>query len=144
MRCIACKLCNKAGSVPAFKDLDKIPVNIRAESRELYPTMGMDIGMAKSPECPLCGTSARKRFNIPTFVTQKGWTTAEGVNTYYTILATEEAKYLAEKEITRRRANKEIASNSQEKKLHRVLVDNVKTVLLNTKYKKMMEKVDDE
>lgn len=64
---IACSICHKSGSII------------------------MD-GMMQ--ECPCCGTSARKRLNVPNVISQVGWTTKEGVNNYYTQLASNDADVL--------------------------------------------------
>ena len=45
-------------------------------------------------ECPCCGNTARKRLNIPSLITQIGWTTTQCINNYYTQSAVTDAKIL--------------------------------------------------
>ena len=136
MRCIACNLCKKSAMIPESVRPDLVPVAIRAQM--VTATIPMAKAVDKLVQCPLCGPSARKHLNIPKFLSQYGWTTPDGVNTYYTALAKEEAEYLADKEIQKRQQNGEISSNSQKKKLMRTLMETIKTELLNTKYKEMI------
>lgn len=145
MRCIACKLCKKTGIIPNGKCLEVIPVEIRCQSKT-YNTDNIPIynGLYNPVQCPLCGVSARKRFNIPTFLKEFGWTTPEANNTYYSIIAKEEAEFLAQQEIQKRLQRGEISSNSQRKKLMQILTERTKNVLLITKYKDAMVPIEND
>jgi len=136
MRCIACKLCSKTGIIPKHMRPDMIPVDKRCRMNE--PNPAFEKGASELVQCPLCGVSARKHLNMPTYLKEFGWTTPDGVNNYYISLAKEEAQYLAEQEIQRRLQNGDITSNSQKKKLMRTLSETIKTELLNTKYNAVM------
>jgi hypothetical protein len=113
-----------------------IPVDKRCRMKE--PNPAFEQCASELVQCPLCGVSARKHLNMPTYLKEFGWTTPEGVNTYYTSLAMEEAQYIAEQEIQRRLQNGEITSNSQKKKLMRIMTEQTRTTLLNTKYNAVM------
>ena len=76
-------------------------------------------GSGSIQECPCCGNTARKRLNIPSQITQSGWTTREGVNNYYTLLAKDDAlKLFAEKSNAFLIANIGISISNSKKKQH--------------------------
>ena len=70
-------------------------------------------------ECPCCGNTARKRLNIPSQVTQCGWTTKEGVNNYYTLLAKQDAMIqFKEKSKAFIDANTDVSNSKKKQHLH--------------------------
>jgi hypothetical protein len=141
MQLIACLLCWKTGLIQKNK-LPK-PVEERSKCSQVSNPTGNIAD--EIMQCPLCGVSARKHFNIPTYLKDFGWTTKEAVNSYYTKLASEEAEYLALQEVQKRQTAGEIKSNSQKKKLMRTLSTTIKNDLLSTKYKSFIHDiVDDE
>jgi hypothetical protein len=93
--CIACPICQKTGFLKASN--------------------------GKTIECPACGSSARREFQIPDFIRQSGWTTQEAVNAYFLKLISQEVEIELSRHMAIFKSNNPNASNRQVKERSKIL-----------------------